>query len=55
MTIVRVGLSEHEKFAQGWEAIFGKKKKARAQARPASASRKKAANKKAGKGQARKK
>lgn len=26
MTIVRVGLSEHRKYAEGWEAIFGKKK-----------------------------
>lgn len=26
MSIVRVGLSEHRKYAEGWEAIFGKKK-----------------------------
>ncbi len=28
MSIVRVGLSETEKFAEGYEAIFGKKKTA---------------------------
>lgn len=27
MSIVRVGLSENRKFAEGWEAIFGGKKK----------------------------
>ena len=28
MTIVRVGLAENKKFADGYEAIFGKKKAA---------------------------
>lgn len=28
MSIVRIGLAETKKFAEGWEAIFGKKKKA---------------------------
>jgi hypothetical protein len=26
MSIVRVGLSENPKYAEGWEAVFGKKK-----------------------------
>ena len=27
MSIVRVGLAETRKFSEGWEAIFGRKKK----------------------------
>lgn len=34
MSIVRVGLSETEKFAEGWEAIFGKKDGAKKSAAP---------------------
>jgi hypothetical protein len=36
MSIVRVGLSERQNFSEGYEAIFGKKKaaKAAAQSRP---------------------
>ena len=30
MSIVRVGLSEQERFAAGYEAIFGKKKQKKA-------------------------
>jgi hypothetical protein len=40
VTIVRVGLSENNKFATGYEAIFGKKK-ARATSKPARAKTKK--------------
>lgn len=29
MSIVRIGLSETDKFSQGYDAIFGKKKKTR--------------------------
>jgi hypothetical protein len=43
VTIVRVGLSETQKFAEGYEAIFGKKKaaKPKATAKAASAKKKK--------------
>ena len=39
MSIVRVGLSETKKFAEGYDAIFGKKKKG-GQAKKAQASAK---------------
>ncbi len=35
MSIVRVGLGETDKFAQGYEAIFGKKKPAAGKAKSA--------------------
>lgn len=41
MSIVRIGLAETNKFSEGYEAIFGKKKKA------ASATKRPAAKKKA--------
>lgn len=34
MSIVRVGLSETKKFAEGYEAIFGKKKTAGTKKKP---------------------
>lgn len=34
MSIVRVGLAETKNFAEGWEAIFGKKKTAAAKNTP---------------------
>jgi hypothetical protein len=34
VSIVRVGLSETEKFAEGWEAIFGKKEGAKRESGP---------------------
>ena len=49
MSIIRIGLSETKRFAEGYDAIFGKKKKpqgtarARTKARPA---KKKAVKKK---------
>lgn len=51
MSIVRVGLSETQKFAEGYGAIFGKKKVASAKKpapvkKPAKASSKKPAAKK---------
>jgi hypothetical protein len=51
VTIVRVGLAETKKFAEGYEAIFGKKrsgesKKTKAVAKSASAKKKKKATKK---------
>jgi hypothetical protein len=50
VSIVRVGLSETKKFAEGYDAIFGKKKKG-GQAKKATASAKAgtARKKKAGK------
>lgn len=36
MSIVRVGLSENRKFAEGWEAIFGKKKSGKSSSRNSS-------------------
>jgi hypothetical protein len=52
VSIVRIGLSETEKFAQGYEAIFGKKKaaegkktKAKAGAKGGSAKRRQARKK----------
>ena len=49
MSIVRVGLSENKKFAEGYEAIFGKKKEAKEPAetaKPAAKATKAAAPKK---------
>ena len=50
VSIVRVGLSETKKFAEGYDAIFGKKKKGgqakKAAPAKASAARKKKAGKK---------
>jgi hypothetical protein len=44
VSIVRVGLAETKKFAEGYDAIFGKKKaKTAAEAEPAKAEAKKAA------------
>ena len=37
MSIVRVGLSENQKFADGYDAIFGKKKAAKKVAKKAKA------------------
>lgn len=50
MSIIRVGLSETKKFADGYEAIFGKKagsesKKPKATAKSASGKKKKAKKK----------
>ncbi len=42
VSIVRIGLAETKKFAEGYEAIFGKKKAAR---KPPAAARKGAAGK----------
>lgn len=52
MSIVRVGLSETKKFAEGFEAIFGKtkaaaKKKTSASTKGTGAKKKKATKKKA--------
>lgn len=52
MSIVRQGLSEDGKFADGYDAIFGKKKEA---AKPAAAAKKPAAKKPAKKPAAKKK
>ncbi len=41
MSIVRIGLAETKKFAEGYEAIFGGKKK-KAEEKPAAAKDKKA-------------
>jgi hypothetical protein len=51
VSIVRVGLSETKQFAEGWEAIFGKKttgktKKAEASAQAGKAKKKKPVRKK---------
>jgi hypothetical protein len=48
MSIVRVGLGETKKFAEGYDAIFGKKKPVskKAKAKPASSKAKKSAKKK---------
>ena len=46
MSIVRVGLSENQKFADGYDAIFGKKKSAKKVAKKAKALGKKAGKKK---------
>jgi hypothetical protein len=50
MSIVRIGLAETKKFAEGYEAIFGKKDKAEESTKEAQPKRKSAAKKKAGKG-----
>lgn len=55
MSIVRIGLAETKNFAEGYDAIFGKKKPAAA-AKPARAVKAKASKvkkKKAGKGKKR--
>jgi hypothetical protein len=50
VSIVRVGLAETKKFAEGYDAIFGKKKKGgQARKAPASAKAGTARKKKAGK------
>jgi len=52
MSIVRIGMAENEKYAAGYEAIFGKKKAAAAPAAKPEAKKvpaKKAAGKKAAK------
>jgi hypothetical protein len=51
VSIVRIGLAETEKFAEGYEAIFGKKKaadskKTKAPAKSAAAKKKKKTSKK---------
>ena len=47
MSIVRIGLGETKNFAEGYEAIFGRKKKnASKQARPAGKEKKKSRVKK---------
>jgi hypothetical protein len=50
MSIVRIGLAETKKFAEGYEAIFGKKDKSAANAKESRPKRKSAAKKKSGKG-----
>lgn len=57
MSIVRVGLAETKKFAEGYEAIFGKKKAAEEESKPAAkpAKKKAAAKGKAKAGATRKK
>ena len=47
MSIVRVGLSETKKFAEGYDAIFGKKKGTQAKKEKASAPKTSAKKKKA--------
>lgn len=37
MSIVRIGLAETKKFAEGYEAIFGSKKKKEGEEKPAQA------------------
>lgn len=44
MPFIRVGLAKGKGYAEGWDAIFGKKK---AKAKPAKAAGKRAAKKKA--------
>lgn len=46
VSIVRVGLSENDKFAEGYEAIFGKKKKETKKKKTASAKSEKKSTKK---------
>ena len=46
MSIVRVGLAETKRFAEGYEAIFGNKKKAATPAKPKAKAKAKAAKKK---------
>jgi ribosomal protein L9 len=46
VSIVRVGLAETKKFAEGYEAIFGNKKTAARPAKPKAKTRAKAARKK---------
>ncbi len=55
MSIVRVGLGETAKFAEGYEAIFGKKKPAPASARGRRAGQKTKAGKRKGGASAKKK
>jgi hypothetical protein len=50
MSIVRIGLAETKKFAEGYEAIFGKKNTAKESAQEPSAKRKTSAKKKSKKG-----
>ena len=47
MSIVRIGLAETKHFAEGYEAIFGKKKAASAKKAKPAAGKKKKAKKKA--------
>jgi hypothetical protein len=46
MSIVRVGLAETKKFAEGYDAIFGKKKSRSESKRPKSSAKKKKSKKK---------
>lgn len=46
MSIVRVGLSETKNFAEGYEAIFGNKKKPAAKKKPVAAAKEGTAKKK---------
>ena len=46
VSIVRVGLAETKRFAEGYEAIFGNKKKAATPAKPKAKAKAKAAKKK---------
>jgi hypothetical protein len=55
MSIVRVGLGETAKFAEGYEAIFGKKKPAPASPRGRKAGQKAKSGKKTGAASAKKK
>jgi hypothetical protein len=46
MSIVRVGLAETKRFAEGYNAIFGKKKSKSESKKPKSSAKKKKAKKK---------
>ena len=46
MSIVRIGMAENKKYADGYAAIFGKKKSAAKKAEPKKADEKKPAKKK---------
>ncbi|MCI0379879.1 MAG: hypothetical protein L0215_20040 [Gemmataceae bacterium] len=46
MSIVRTGLAETKHFAEGYEAIFGKKKKSKAQSQTKKGAKRKKAKKK---------
>jgi hypothetical protein len=40
VSIVRVGLSDNQKYAEGWDSIFGGKKKPAAAKKPAAKAKK---------------
>jgi hypothetical protein len=49
VSIVRIGLAETNKFAEGYDAIFGKKKKPASARKPAAAKKKARSSSKPGK------